>query len=358
MAVQDDVVLPGEDAQLAVVARDGQGSELSYQWYRAKVEMMGITLVDVPLPEGVSAVLDVPGAEVGDEGDYYCVVSNDIGSVISDFVILDVQVGLIHRYSFTDDASDSVGGADGVLVNNTTAAAFIDGQAVMGNDGTQSNDSDTGDYIDLPNGLISSLSQMTVQVWATYTDESLAIWSRVLSFGIADSGEDVSGGGGSSTYLTIQPNRNGNIAGFEYRNNGAVNEATLDDRVPLHEEIQYTLIHDDLAGTIKFYLNGVVQVGIPTNVTLKEFNDINVWLGRGQWNDPLFVGSFNECRLYDTALTAEEIAASYLAGPDALPGEPEPCDLVLAGDVNHDCVVDVFDTAILADRWLTQSLEE
>lgn len=89
--------------------------------------MMGIVLVDVPLPEGVGPVLDVPGAAIGDEGDYYCVVSNDIGSVTSDFVILDVQVGLIHRYSFTDDASDSVGDADGIMVNNTGTAAFVDG---------------------------------------------------------------------------------------------------------------------------------------------------------------------------------------------------------------------------------------
>jgi len=358
VAVQDAVVLPGEDAQLAVEARDGVGSELSYQWYREKVEMMGIVLTDVPLPEGVGPVLDVPAADVPDEGNYYCVVSNDIGSVTSDFVILDVQVGLIHRYSFTDDASDSVGGADGVLVNNTGAAAFVDGQAVMGNDGSQSNDSGTGDYIDLPNGLISSLTQMTVQVWATYTDQTLAIWSRVLSFGESNDGEDSSASGSTSTYFTIQPNRNGNVAGFEYRNKGAVNETTLDGRVALDEEVQYTLIHDDIANTIKFYLNGVVQAGIRTNVTLKEFNDINVWLGRGQWNDPLFVGSFNELRMYDTALSAEEIVQSYLAGPDELPGAPAPCDLVLAGDVNHDCVVDVYDTAILADRWLTQSLED
>jgi hypothetical protein len=101
MAVQDDVVLPGEDAQLAVEAVDNVGSELSYQWYRAKVEMMGIVLVDVPLPEGVGPVLDVPAADIVDEGNYYCVISNDIGSVTSDFVILDVQVGSIGTASPT-----------------------------------------------------------------------------------------------------------------------------------------------------------------------------------------------------------------------------------------------------------------
>jgi concanavalin A-like lectin/glucanase superfamily protein/Ig-like domain-containing protein len=357
-AVQDDVVMPGEDAQLAVEAIQNGESDLTYQWYRATVEMMGIVLTDVPLPEGVNAVLDVPAADVGDEGDYYCVVSNDVGSVTSDFVILDVQVGLVHRWSFTEDGADSVGGADAVVVNNTGNAAIVDGAAVMGNVGTESSNDNNGDYVDLPNGLISKLSQMTVQCWATYDDDDLQIWSRILSFGESNNGEDTSASGDASTYVTIQPNRSGNLAGAEYRNKGAALDIVLNGRVPLHEEVQYTLVHDDLAGTTKLYLDGVVQAGTHTNVTLKEFNDINMWLGRSQWNDRLFIGSFNECRIYDTALTAEEIGLSYLAGPDELPVPLEPCDVALAGDWNGDCVVDALDTSILADQWLTQSLED
>ncbi|UCD52432.1 MAG: LamG domain-containing protein, partial [Phycisphaerales bacterium] len=136
-----------------------------------------------------------------------------------------------------------------------------------------------------------------------------------------------------------------------------VSEFTLDGRVPLDEEILYTWVHDDIAGTYKLYLNGIVQNGRATNVTLKEFNDINVWLGRGQWNDPLFVGSFNECRIYDTVLSAEEIALSYLAGPDELPVLAAPCDVDIAGDLNNDCAMDIVDAAILADQFLTQTLE-
>lgn len=358
MSVQDDVVLPGEDAQLAVEAIHNGESDLTYQWYRATVEMMGIVLTDVPLPEGVNAVLDIPAADVGDEGDYYCVVSNDVGSVTSDLVILDIQVGLVHRWSFTEDGADSVGGADAVVVNNTGNAAIVDGAAVMGNVGTESSNDNNGDYVDLPNGLISKLSQMTVQCWATYDDDDLQIWSRILSFGESNNGEDTSASGDASTYVTIQPNRSGNLAGAEYRNKGAALDIVLNGRVPLHEEVQYTLVHDDLAGTTKLYLDGVVQAGTHTNVTLKEFNDINMWLGRSQWNDRLFIGSFNECRIYDTALTAEEIGLSYLAGPDELPVPLEPCDVALAGDWNGDCVVDALDTSILADQWLTQSLED
>ena len=45
--------------------------------------------------------------------------------------------------------------------------------------------------------------------------------------------------------------------------------------------------------------------------------DDNNWLGRSQWNDPVFVGKFNEFRIYDVALTEAEIAESNAEGPDA-----------------------------------------
>ena len=165
--------------------------------------------------------------------------------------------------------------------------------------------------------------------------------------------------GGREYALRRGADRGGNVAGVEYRHQGAVNTLLVSGggHIPIGEEIQYTLVHDDIVGTTKLYLNGVVQAGRPTNVTLKAFDDVNLWLGRGMWNDPLFIGAFNECRIYDTALTAEEIALAYLAGPDALPVLPEPCGQHLAGDLNGDCVLDIVDAAMLADQFLTQTLE-
>jgi len=44
---------------------------------------------------------------------------------------------------------------------------------------------------------------------------------------------------------------------------------------------------------------------------------VNVWLGRSQYvNDPAFSGTFYEFRIYDDALTAQQIAISYVGGPD------------------------------------------
>ena len=38
-------------------------------------------------------------------------------------------------------------------------------------------------------------------------------------------------------------------------------------------------------------------------------DDVNNWLGRSPWGDPLFDGSIDEFRIYDTALSAAEVAS-------------------------------------------------
>ena len=52
---------------------------------------------------------------------------------------------------------------------------------------------------------------------------------------------------------------------------------------------------------------------------LDLINDNNNWLGRAQWGDPLFDGLIDEFRIYDTRLTAAEVAASFTAGPEPAP---------------------------------------
>lgn len=357
-------VAPGGDAQLVVEASSIAEGELSYQWYRAEVEMMGIILRDVPLPEGIAAVLDVSAVTITDEGQYYCVVSNALGSTTSPMAWLDVQVGLIHRWTFDESADgvtipDVVGGADAMLMNGTGAATIADGQATLGNDGSQnSNPADTGDYIDLPNGLISPLTQMTLECWTTW-DGNSAVWQRVFDFGTSNGGEDASTAGDATTWFCVVPLSGSNVVQIEYRRLGAAFNMPINDNGPMTagEEVLITLVHDDVAGIVKAFLNGTIISGYAAPAMLNEFVDNNLWLGRSQWGDPLYCGSYNELRMYDTALSAAEVAANYLAGPDVIAEPAAPCDVHVAGDRNGDCVVDFVDAAVTADEWLVQSLE-
>jgi len=364
-SITGDAVAPGGDAQLVVDASSIAEGELSYQWYRSEVSMMGIVLTDVPLPEGIAAVLDVSAATIADEGQYYCVVSNDLGSVTSDAVWLDIRVGLIHRWTFDESADgitipEVVGGAGAMLMNGTGAATIADGQATLANDGSQSsNPGDTGDYIDLPNGLISPLTQMTLECWTTW-DGTSNVWQRIYDMGTSNGGEDISDAGDQTTWFCACPLNGGNVLQIEYRRLGAAFIMPVNDNGPMTagEEVLLTLVHDDVAGIVKAFLNGTIISGYAAPAMLNEFVDNNLWLGRSQWGDPLYCGSYNELRMYDTALSAAEVAANYLAGPDVIAEPAVPCEVHVAGDRNGDCVVDFVDAAVTADEWLVQSLQD
>ncbi|MDI6450024.1 LamG-like jellyroll fold domain-containing protein [Anaerobaca lacustris] len=362
---QGDAVAPGGDAQLVCEATSAAAGELSYQWYREKVIMMGFELNDVPLPEGVDSVLNVAGATIDDEGYYYCVVTNENGSTTSPLMFLDIQTGLIHRWTFDESADgvtipDVVGGADATLMNGTGNAVIADGQATLANDGSQnSNNAAAGDYIDLPNGIISPLTQMTIECWTTW-DGTDAVWQRIYDMGTSNGGEDVSNSGDQTTYFYVTPDSGSRSLLLEYRRLGSQHNMPMTDsgKLAAGEEVLVTQVHDDIAGIVKLYINGTIIGAYKTPVMLNEFIDNNVWLGRSQWGDPLYCGSYNELRIYDTALSAAEIAANFLAGPDVIAEPAAPCDVKVIGDRNGDCVVDFVDAAITADQWLVHSLQD
>ena len=79
------------------------------------------------------------------------------------------DAAMVHRYDFNGNADDAVGGAHGTLVNNTGNASFGSGRLTLGNDGSQSSNANNGDYVDLPNGIISALGNHgTFEGWVTW----------------------------------------------------------------------------------------------------------------------------------------------------------------------------------------------
>ena len=66
----------------------------------------------------------------------------------------------VHRWSFTGDAGDSIGGAHGVVVDGGPATAnFTDGQLDLSANRGQRSDANLDDaYVDLPNGLLKKMN--------------------------------------------------------------------------------------------------------------------------------------------------------------------------------------------------------
>jgi len=358
----------GEEGSLSCNAVTFTGADVSYQWYMVNPDGDDL-LLDGATESTLTAVV-----ELENDGDYYCQATSAAGSTASDTVMVDVQQGLIHRYTFNDgDVADVdgttmlldvVGGADAVLVNGTGTAAVADGQVTLGNNGHGScdfaaddpddNNAD-GDYVDLPNGLISSLGAMTVECWSTWDDDEKRIWQRIWTFGTSNCGEESSCGAGDPgpKLITVIPFSGSGHVQVETRNG----QTTLipGGHVPLHKEMLTTVTVDDIAGIYRLYINGIATGMQEMNITLKDIPDVNNWLGRSQWCDPMYVGSFNEFRIWDTALSAPEVLANYLAGPDEIGSVPEaePCEDNVIGDVNGDCVVDLGDVALTIEQFVT-----
>jgi len=55
---------------------------------------------------------------------------------------------------------------------------------------------------------------------------------------------------------------------------------------------------------------------------LSAIPDINNWLGRSQWPDAMYDGSYNEFRIYNHALSDEQVRGNLVLGPDEPPCEP------------------------------------
>jgi glucose/arabinose dehydrogenase/type 1 glutamine amidotransferase len=231
---------------------------------------------------------------------------------------------LAHRYSFegapgSTFIADSIGTAHGTLLGG--GALTGDGKLNLGG---------ASGFVDLPNGLISSLSNVTLEAWLTWNGGSS--WQRIFDFGSNSGGEN--GQGTGLTYLALTPRNSGNVMHFAATTNSGGGEISADaaQMLPIGQSLHVAVTYDFLAGTAEVFQNGQrVAIGAAT-IPLNKINDVNVWLGKSQWNDPYFNGQFEEFRIYSGALSDQQITASYVAGPNALFGPAPTLSVQLNGN--------------------------
>lgn len=241
----------------------------------------------------------------------------------------------IHQWSFEGTGitlEDSVGGADGQLLG---AGGLQSGGTLTLPGGT----SDSAAYGDLPNGLISVLTDVTFEGWATVG--GARIWARLFDFGSNSAGE-ITGPGGSGEgldYIMSSASR----GAFNDQQRTAVSNRDpvggsngitddVDTNVPtlLGQQFHFAVVFDadggGSAASLSYYRDGAYIDGRSDIVTqLSNINDVNNWLGRSNWTgDENFQGSYDEFRIYDVAMTPPMIADSFAAGPDVDfgPGNP------------------------------------
>jgi len=285
---------------------------------------------------------------------YSCVSLLSVAAILG-VLVAQADADLVHRYSFdegaTGDASnrtiiDSLGGADGTVLGAGATASATQLTLPGGGSGTAA-------YVDLPNGLISGLTDATFEAW--YTIDSAQSWGRIFDFGSTDapgSNGEVTGPGGGGQgqdYIFYAPSRGADITAqrlgmrnfdpaFGGSDAGTVGgtETTDDPEFDqtLGQQYHVAVVIDTDGGdspglgTMTLYIDGALPPGVDqpveTPIQLANLNDVNNWLGRSNWTaDSNFSGSLNEFRIYDEALTATDVADSFLSGPDVIPVNAE-----------------------------------
>jgi len=218
---------------------------------------------------------------------------------------------MAHRYSFNDPGTvvkDSIGTLDGNLEGT---AYETNGQVVL--DGT------VGTYVDLSSnafanaGIISGYSSATIDFWGTFG--TMGFWSYAWSFGNEPSGN----GGVDFLYFTI------NGGNGHYLNDNNQYGVNLGGNFN-NETIHCTTVCDPNTGIWAIYTNGglngyITNDFVPLNIIATNL----VFIGRSLWTvlgppagagDPYTIGSFDEFRVYNGSLTAQEVAMADQNGPN------------------------------------------
>lgn len=273
----------------------------------------------------------------------------------------DLSYGLVAYYSFCGcTATDHSGnGNDAQLVGNPRCRDGIRGQGMQFNLNAGTNDCGQrgGEYVRLPELESIWDGGFSVGAWVQY--ENIANYERIIDLG---NGSGESGGlpvwfgrEGNSNNLTLEswvdadpgPNRStGRLVAVDAITNGQIEFycATIDNR------------------TMRIYVNGELvaeKEGHPIRNVRRSEN----FIGHSNWcqADPDFAGFVDEVRLYNRALSAEEIRLLYerpalLSGPDEV-CIGVPAELQAQGGVRYEWTpgtfldrTDIANPLAIADR--------
>jgi hypothetical protein len=209
------------------------------------------------------------------------------------------QPAMAHRYSFTSNVWDSIGMAHGTLVGNATVtnnALQLTGTA--------------GDYVNLPGGLVSGSSALTVEFWAAFGENGNG--AQVFDFG------NMNGSSGLNfVFYSPHTSPGGQRLGISTAA-ATVNfdaPGALDNRA-----VHVVCIMDPTNNYCAVYTNGVLQSAL-TNALPGLSGVSTAWsfIGRSLFStDAWLNATIDELRIYDGRLTPQEIAVNDQYGPNAL----------------------------------------
>ena len=254
-----------------------------------------------------SGLLSAVGVGTANLTGIYNYISGNTSAFYTNSVVVTVyrqSAVLAHRYSFTSDASDSVGGPawNGSLPNG---GAFANGQLTLNGAGSQ--------YVQLPSGILNPYTAVTIEAWATFPDQLPA---NCFFYGFGNT--DGSGDGGNYIFCAPQGGRIA-ITGVDPGWNGEQGVTGAGD-FSYHTNLHVVAVYNPPGGCLALYTNGVlVAMNSAVTVPLSSVNGVLNYIGRSLYaTDPYPDLSLDEFRIYNGVLYADEIAATQVLGSSQL----------------------------------------
>ena len=228
-----------------------------------------------------------------------------------------LKSALVHRYDFEGSGTavmDRVGTAHGVVKGGTLSQLDGKGVVVLGG-GT------SGAYVDLPNGILSALTNATLEAWITWGGGDA--WQRIFDFGDTTNATPEDNPANGKSYLFLTPMTDANSGGsvrvcYSLSGGAATAETRLDGIAPLPQALkQVVVVVDAAGGKLLLYVDGLPVSNVAFAGSLASINDVNAWLGRSQYSaDPELTGTLHDFRIYKAALSSKQIATSFAGGTD------------------------------------------
>ncbi|WP_176454246.1 LamG-like jellyroll fold domain-containing protein [Siphonobacter sp. BAB-5385] len=161
----------------------------------------------------------------------------------------------------------------------------------------------TSSYLELPSGVISTLSDFTLATWVKIP-QGIGDNSRIFDFGT-----------GTGTYMALSPKVGQNLY-YEIKRPGVNYRVTIPYTLPTDQWIHVAISQKDT--TFKFFVNGQL-ITTDNKATVKPL-DLGVttqnYLGRSMWDsDPYADLTFGDFRIYNYAFSNENVATLLMPVP-------------------------------------------
>jgi hypothetical protein len=213
--------------------------------------------------------------------------------------------GNVADYTFNEAtgaaAADSSGNGQNATIVSPPPSAGATGPRVAGEIGNAVQLNGDGEYVQLPNGIVSGLHDFTISTWVNPTAN--LPWSRIFDFGNGTNDfmfMTLSAGGGPLIFSDATPTNGGQTL-------------TAPGRLPLNTWSHVAVTLSGTTGTL--YIDGKAvatnsnMVVNPSSLGVTTQN----WIGHSQFPaDPFLDAAVDDFNIYSRALSASEIAA--LAG--------------------------------------------